>query len=278
MLGHFAILRKEKIFTRSALCHSACNAGLSTSIDSTLEDISLPSTPSSCPPQVRPALFHRHRSIGSLASTSQLSISRRSEDHIECASETSRPQTPHEFERHVLFPDPLSDVVNSPSLSQGRPMSPSKQTYSLKHSQRRSKTCVGSLRHLNLEETMDHVLRVPSRSSPPQKPLDAPSMSIPISMLVPSTILSHITPDAPAMYSVTAIYPCEPPDGASYHSVLFFLLKLGDVYDVVAEAGHPSLHDGLPLDVDDDEDCLLLLRNVQGEIGWALASFLMPLL
>jgi hypothetical protein len=59
---------------------------------------------------------------------------------------------------------------------------------------------------------------------------------------------------------------------------------------VLREYGHPSTHPDLPLYVDDGEDCLLLVREVidmeggrgrdakdKGEVGWALASFLIPL-
>jgi len=49
------------------------------------------------------------------------------------------------------------------------------------------------------------------------------------------------------------------------------------MYEVLQEAGHPSMHPKLPLYVDDGEDCLLLCRDVQQNVGWALASFLEPL-
>lgn len=61
------------------------------------------------------------------------------------------------------------------------------------------------------------------------------------------------------------------------------------MYDVLQEAGHPSLHPNLPLIVDEGEDCLLLCRSRNGggvggigdggeeeRVGWALASFLEP--
>lgn len=62
----------------------------------------------------------------------------------------------------------------------------------------------------------------------------------------------------------------------SYRNLPFFTLRVGDTYDVLQEAGHPSTHTDLPLYVDDGEDCLLLVRNDAGDIGWALASFLVP--
>jgi hypothetical protein len=46
---------------------------------------------------------------------------------------------------------------------------------------------------------------------------------------------------------------------------------------VLKEAGHPSRHRDLPaLLVDEGEDCLLLARDSNGELGWLIASFLFP--
>ncbi|PCH35656.1 hypothetical protein WOLCODRAFT_133926 [Wolfiporia cocos MD-104 SS10] len=80
----------------------------------------------------------------------------------------------------------------------------------------------------------------------------------------------------PALYVCRAIHPCEPPPGVSYRELPFFTLRVGDEYEVLQEAGHPSTHKDLPLYVDDGEDCLLLVRNPADDIGWALASFLIP--
>lgn len=83
---------------------------------------------------------------------------------------------------------------------------------------------------------------------------------------------------ARALYACRVIHACEPPDGVSYHGLPFFRLELGDVFDILKEAGHPSVHEDLPLYVDDGDDCLLLARETSGtgEIGWVLASFLYP--
>jgi hypothetical protein len=62
----------------------------------------------------------------------------------------------------------------------------------------------------------------------------------------------------------------------SYNNFPLFQLEVGEVYDVLVEAGHPCTHENLPFYVDDGEDCLLLVRSRVGQIGWALASFLMP--
>jgi len=81
---------------------------------------------------------------------------------------------------------------------------------------------------------------------------------------------------APVMYTCRVVYECEPPEGVEYYGLPFFKLFLGDVYHVLKEAGHPSRHRDLPLEVDEGEDCLLLARDSSDELGWLLASFLFP--
>ncbi|KAI0752811.1 hypothetical protein C8Q80DRAFT_1096780 [Daedaleopsis nitida] len=80
----------------------------------------------------------------------------------------------------------------------------------------------------------------------------------------------------PALYQCRVIHMCEPPPGVSYRDIPFFTLRVDDVYDILQEAGHPSTHRDLPLYVDDGEDCLLLARSESGDVGWVLASFLLP--
>ncbi|KAJ3534408.1 hypothetical protein NMY22_g6942 [Coprinellus aureogranulatus] len=80
----------------------------------------------------------------------------------------------------------------------------------------------------------------------------------------------------PAKYVCQVIHPCNPPAEVSYFSFPFFDLQVGVFYEVLQEAGHPSIHPKLPLYVDEGEDCLLLCRDMQGKVGWALASFLEP--
>lgn len=82
---------------------------------------------------------------------------------------------------------------------------------------------------------------------------------------------------ARALYACRVVHPCSPPDGVSYRNLPFFTLRVNTVFDVLKEYGHPSLHEDLPLYVDDGEDCLLLVRDIVGNIGWSLASFLIPL-
>ncbi|KAG6891161.1 hypothetical protein C0992_009775 [Termitomyces sp. T32_za158] len=80
----------------------------------------------------------------------------------------------------------------------------------------------------------------------------------------------------PAKYLCQVLHECRPPVPVAYFSFPFFTLIEGDVYEVLHEAGHPSIHPNLPLHVDDGEDCLLLCRDKYGDVGWALASFLVP--
>ncbi|KAG6853668.1 hypothetical protein C0991_002466 [Blastosporella zonata] len=81
----------------------------------------------------------------------------------------------------------------------------------------------------------------------------------------------------PAKYVCRVVHECRPPVPVSYFSFPFFTLLEGDLYEVLHEAGHPSIHSKLPLHVDDGEDCLLLCRDGLGDVGWALASFLAPM-
>ncbi|KAJ2922173.1 hypothetical protein H1R20_g14923, partial [Candolleomyces eurysporus] len=80
----------------------------------------------------------------------------------------------------------------------------------------------------------------------------------------------------PAKYVCQVIHPCQPPASVTYFAFPFFTLVKADLYDVLHEAGHPSIHPKLPLYVDDGEDCLLLCRDAKGNVGWALAKFLEP--
>ena len=80
-----------------------------------------------------------------------------------------------------------------------------------------------------------------------------------------------------AKYACRVIHACRPPASVAYFSFPFFTLVEGDLYEILQEAGHPSIHPKLPLYVDDGEDCLLLCRDAEQNVGWALASFLEPL-
>jgi hypothetical protein len=81
---------------------------------------------------------------------------------------------------------------------------------------------------------------------------------------------------AQPLYKCRVVHECEPPEGVEYYGLPFFRLFLDDEYHVLKEAGHPSRHRDLPLLVDEGEDCLLLARDSNDELGWLLASFLYP--
>ena len=81
---------------------------------------------------------------------------------------------------------------------------------------------------------------------------------------------------APALYTCRVVHECDPPEDVEYYGIPFFKLFLDDIYDVLKEAGHPSQHEDLPLVVDAGADCLLLTRDMHGELGWLLASFMYP--
>jgi hypothetical protein len=104
-----------------------------------------------------------------------------------------------------------------------------------------------------------------------------PSRSERHSVISPTSSPSHSLQIARPMYACRVVHPCNPPDGVSYRNLPFFTLRVNTVFDVLKEYGHPSLHEDLPLYVDDGEDCLLLVRDIVGNIGWSLASFLIPL-
>ncbi|KAI1791354.1 Dbl-like domain-containing protein [Ganoderma leucocontextum] len=80
----------------------------------------------------------------------------------------------------------------------------------------------------------------------------------------------------PALYECRVVHPCKPPEGVEYRDLPFLTLVVDEVYEILQEAGHPATHRDLPLYVDEGEDCLLLVRNSSGDVGWALASFMFP--
>jgi hypothetical protein len=82
---------------------------------------------------------------------------------------------------------------------------------------------------------------------------------------------------ATAKYLCRVVHPSVTPPGAQYRDVPFFSLEVNQTFEVLHEFGHPSAYADLPLYVDDGEDCLMLVRDGRGRIGWALASFLIPI-
>ncbi|EJD46907.1 hypothetical protein AURDEDRAFT_184148 [Auricularia subglabra TFB-10046 SS5] len=87
------------------------------------------------------------------------------------------------------------------------------------------------------------------------------------------------TEDVETLYTCTAVHPCVPPTTEMYAGLPFLTLAVGDILEVLHEAGHPALHaEHLPIEIQEDEDdCLIVGRDEQGRVGWALASYLVPL-
>ncbi|KAF9507775.1 hypothetical protein BS47DRAFT_1488683 [Hydnum rufescens UP504] len=86
------------------------------------------------------------------------------------------------------------------------------------------------------------------------------------------------TPEHETLYVVSCVHPFHPPNGAMHLGLSFLTLDVGDVVDILLEDGHPSTHEGLPISIDDGDDCMLVGRDERDNIGWCLASFVMPLI
>lgn len=76
----------------------------------------------------------------------------------------------------------------------------------------------------------------------------------------------------------TVVYPFLLPGRTKpvYQGYTFLPLQAGDTVEVLSEEGHPREHEELPIRPEDEDvgDCLLLIRDEEGTVGWALASFL----
>ncbi|KDQ56300.1 hypothetical protein JAAARDRAFT_307819 [Jaapia argillacea MUCL 33604] len=137
--------------------------------------------------------------------------------------------------------------------------------------------------------------RTPSFTSPSRldRHFAMPAMRPPPVILSPSHSSTPSLPTTPngdpelqksrralnrVLYTCQVVHPCQPPAGIFYDSLPFFDLSLGQKLDVLSEEGHPLSHRNLPLYVDDGDDCLLVVRDNGGQIGWALASFLEPVI
>jgi len=78
------------------------------------------------------------------------------------------------------------------------------------------------------------------------------------------------------LYACEAITPFRLNMDALYEGIGFHSLGVGTRLGIIRELGHPSTHPSLPVHVDDGEDCLLLAMDIHDNIGWAFASFLIP--
>ena len=80
----------------------------------------------------------------------------------------------------------------------------------------------------------------------------------------------------PVLYACEAITPFQLGRDVVYEGVGFHRLEVGTRLGIVEEYGHPCMHPLLPVHIDDGEDCLLLAVDVHANVGWAFASFLVP--
>jgi hypothetical protein len=78
------------------------------------------------------------------------------------------------------------------------------------------------------------------------------------------------------LYACKAVSPFCLNRDVLYDGIGFHRLEVGMRLGIVQEYGHPCMHPSLPVHIDDGEDCLLLARDVYENVGWAFASFLVP--
>lgn len=81
----------------------------------------------------------------------------------------------------------------------------------------------------------------------------------------------------PALYRCVSTHPFRADKNIRHLALRFLTIRHGDLLDILSEAGHPSTHENLPIETDGGKDCMLVARDERGNIGWALASFLLPL-
>ena len=214
----------------------------------------------------------------------------------------ARPQTPDEViprrpGRSNTSPTPVSSHSHSRSGSR-QFRSPHSETSSL--SDRRGRTS----RSPSIRQLVSEGLKAPLRRSSSQHSqrtpvatehrhyvpahtvlhaYEEPSSGSTATLMVTTSGDGHVVQP---LYTVTAVHEFRPPERASYCGLPFFALKNGDVLEVIAEAGHPSQHNHLPLNLVNEgqafglpgeQDHLFVVRDSRGILGWALASYLVPL-
>ena len=303
-ISKLQILKREKpsfSHVRSRL------SGSPGSIDTFSMDSSIPymtPLPNSASSSLSGLSSGRHRSFGSLDSTAQRNLlSSPSAESVPLPSTSygkSRPRTPDN-------PGRLKARSNTNPL----PYSSSQQPFNVYSSYSPHGTSIRDYaesidsrsdirgrksRSSSLSRRLSETLRTPLRRSPSQKSVASQRsqgsalqnaghsganflvLDQDMSSALPIPLDLAPPPNSPSIYYVVANHPCYPPDGAEYMGMPFFELRQGEVFGVVSELGHPSLFEGLCMDIDEGEDdCLLVIKNEDGEMGLALASFLVPM-
>lgn len=88
--------------------------------------------------------------------------------------------------------------------------------------------------------------------------------------------------DAPILFTCTAVAVFVP-KGIRYSGLPFLDLEIGDLVNIIKDAGRPSQHPDLEPVVADGVDTLFIGRKLpdrpgaEAEVGWLWASFVMPL-
>ena len=145
--------------------------------------------------------------------------------------------------------------LGSPSPSPGLPQSSSQQHgHGRSHSRSRSRPTT------------------PHTPSYPTHPTSPPIININSS----NSSHSQGPYSTPVLYACEAITPFHLSRDVLYEGMGFHSLNIGTRLGIIREEGHPSMHPSLPVHVDDGEDCLLLAMDVHDNVGWAFASFLVP--
>ena len=148
------------------------------------------------------------------------------------------------------------------------------------------------LKKLSIHKRFTDVFRSPSRRPAVRtsaQSLSVPDHSIPPPLAMPPLVMpssptadhaASPTQDYPqvAMYTCTVVHPFLLPL-PSYRDFPFLMLQVEDKVEILSEEGHPQDHKELPIrPVDENiDDCLLLARDDNGTVGWALASCLVVL-
>jgi len=266
MISRLTILRREKTYPRSVRSRSSGPTPMPDSPFSQMSQLPTSSSPS----------FHRsgssthNRSFGSMDATAERSLRR-------------TPST-ESFPAH--WASSSSPALNMYSISPPQALNTREAQNPQDNPGMLNDIRGRKSRSSSFSRRLSETLRAPLRRTPSHKSIGSigsgsalfPSISDSSSIFAPPVPypLADSGQEQGALYSVVAVHPCIPPSGAAYMSLPFFELQIGDEFDVLEEAGHPSNCEGLPLAVDHEADCLLVVRSLRGEIGWALASFLVP--
>lgn len=248
--------------------------------------VPLPSSPT--PSSSRPGST-RHQSFGSMDAIRSPDM----HDRLQRSPSTesfpttglrnkSRTRTPESLTRRSARSNtaPLPASTSSPTLNMYANTSYSHGQHSREHQDwgetRSTNDSQGrKSRSSSFSRRLSESLRAPLRRSPSHRSIGSTANGrahVEVSARYEPLTLA----DWPATYSVVVVHPFETRE-VMYRQHPFFQLHLNEIYDVLDDAGHPSKCEGLPLHVDDMSDSLLLVRNEYGEIGWALASFLVPI-